>query len=103
MSEEIRYMHRYKGCMETESVLGDSWLKLIYASPLGRLPLWLAPRQEVVASIVSDADEFVHEAVAALRAAGIRAEVVAPQTCDCQRTPLCFCGLPAASLARVSC
>ena len=42
MSEEIRYMHRYKGCMETESVLGDRWLKFIYASPLGRLPLWLA-------------------------------------------------------------
>ncbi|MDG1239424.1 MAG: His/Gly/Thr/Pro-type tRNA ligase C-terminal domain-containing protein, partial [Planktomarina sp.] len=36
--------------------------------------LWLAPRQVVVASIVSNADEFVHEAVAALRAAGIRAE-----------------------------
>ena len=42
MSEEIRYMHRYKGCMETELVLGDRWLKIIYASPLGRLPLWLA-------------------------------------------------------------
>ncbi|MDG2463247.1 MAG: His/Gly/Thr/Pro-type tRNA ligase C-terminal domain-containing protein, partial [Planktomarina sp.] len=40
----------------------------------GRLPLWLAPRQVVVASIVSDADEFVHEAVAALLAVGIRAE-----------------------------
>jgi threonyl-tRNA synthetase len=34
----------------------------------------LAPRQVVVASIVSDADEFVHEAVAALCAVGIRAE-----------------------------
>jgi len=42
MSEEIRYMHRYKGCMETELVLGDRWLKIIYASPFGRLPLWLA-------------------------------------------------------------
>ncbi len=42
MSEEIRYMHRYRGCMKTESVLGDRWLKFIYASPLGRLPLWLA-------------------------------------------------------------
>lgn len=42
MSEEIHYMHRYKGCMETESVLGDRWLRFIYASPLGSLPLWLA-------------------------------------------------------------
>ncbi|MEM9853022.1 MAG: threonine--tRNA ligase [Pseudomonadota bacterium] len=40
----------------------------------GRLPFWLAPRQVVVAAIVSDADEFVHEVVADLRAAGLRAE-----------------------------
>ena len=42
MSEEIRYMHRYKGCMETELVLGERWLRLIYASPIGCLPLWMA-------------------------------------------------------------
>ena len=42
MSEEIHYMHRYKGCMETESVLGDRWLRFIYASPLGSLTLWVA-------------------------------------------------------------
>ncbi len=42
MSEEIRYMHRYRGCMETELVLGERWLNIIYASPLGHLPLWLA-------------------------------------------------------------
>lgn len=42
MSEEIRYMHRYKGCMETEQVFGARWLRLIYASPLGHLPLWVA-------------------------------------------------------------
>ncbi len=40
----------------------------------GKLPFWLAPRQVVVASIVSDADPFVHEVVAALRKAGVRAE-----------------------------
>ncbi|MEL7176331.1 MAG: threonine--tRNA ligase, partial [Pseudomonadota bacterium] len=40
----------------------------------GKLPFWLAPRQVVVASIISDADDYVHEVVAALRAAGIRAE-----------------------------
>jgi threonyl-tRNA synthetase len=40
----------------------------------GKLPFWLAPRQVVVASIVSDADDYVHEVVAALRAAGVRAE-----------------------------
>jgi threonyl-tRNA synthetase len=40
----------------------------------GRLPFWLAPRQVVVASIVSDADEYVHEITNALRALGVRAE-----------------------------
>ena len=40
----------------------------------GKLPFWLAPRQVVVASIVSDADDFVHEAVAQLKKAGIQAE-----------------------------
>ncbi len=38
------------------------------------MPLWLAPRQIVVASIVSGADDYVHEIVATLRAAGLRAE-----------------------------
>jgi threonyl-tRNA synthetase len=36
----------------------------------GKLPFWLAPRQVVVASIVSEADDFVHEAVAALKGRG---------------------------------
>ncbi|MEO0944062.1 MAG: threonine--tRNA ligase [Pseudomonadota bacterium] len=40
----------------------------------GRLPFWLAPRQVVVAAIVSDADPFVHEVVEALKRAGVRAE-----------------------------
>ncbi|MEO1678114.1 MAG: threonine--tRNA ligase [Pseudomonadota bacterium] len=40
----------------------------------GKLPFWLMPRQVVVASIVSDADAFVHEAVAKLKAAGLQAE-----------------------------
>ncbi|MEL6208263.1 MAG: His/Gly/Thr/Pro-type tRNA ligase C-terminal domain-containing protein, partial [Pseudomonadota bacterium] len=39
-----------------------------------KLPFWLMPRQVVVASIVSDADAFVHEAVAKLKAAGLQAE-----------------------------
>ena len=42
--------------------------------PLPIPPLWLAPRQVVVASIVSDADDYVREVVAALTAAGVRAE-----------------------------
>ena len=40
----------------------------------GRLPVWLAPVQAVVATIVSDADDFAKQAVAKLEAAGIRVE-----------------------------
>ncbi|MEC8772822.1 MAG: threonine--tRNA ligase, partial [Pseudomonadota bacterium] len=40
----------------------------------GRLPVWLAPVQAVVATIVSDADEYAKQAVAKLEAAGIRVE-----------------------------
>ena len=40
----------------------------------GKLPFWLAPRQVVVASIISDADDYVYEAVDALKAAGVQAE-----------------------------
>ena len=41
----------------------------------GKLPFWLAPRQVVVASITSEADDYVAEVVAALTAAGVQAEV----------------------------
>ncbi|WP_120633215.1 threonine--tRNA ligase [Ruegeria sp. EL01] len=40
----------------------------------GKLPFWLAPRQVVVTSITSDADDYVNEVVAQLQAAGVRAE-----------------------------
>ncbi|MEL7685142.1 threonine--tRNA ligase [Citromicrobium bathyomarinum] len=40
----------------------------------GKLPVWLAPTQAVVATIVSDADDYANDALAKLRAAGIRAE-----------------------------
>ena len=39
----------------------------------GRLPLWLAPVQVLVATIVSDADDYAREVLAGLRAAGLRA------------------------------
>jgi threonyl-tRNA synthetase len=40
----------------------------------GKFPLWLAPTQVVVATIVSDADSYALEAAAALKAAGLRVE-----------------------------
>ena len=40
----------------------------------GKLPVWLAPTQAVVATIVSDADDYARDVVAKLTAAGIRVE-----------------------------
>ena len=41
----------------------------------GRFPLWLAPTQAVVATIVNDADSYANEVATALRAAGLRVEI----------------------------
>jgi threonyl-tRNA synthetase len=58
------------------AVLGsfERFIGILLENYAGKLPFWLAPRQVVVASIVSDADPFVHEVVAALVKAGVRAE-----------------------------
>jgi threonyl-tRNA synthetase len=40
----------------------------------GKFPLWMAPVQAVVATIVSDADAYAKEAAAALKLAGLRVE-----------------------------
>ncbi|MDG1234932.1 MAG: threonine--tRNA ligase [Amylibacter sp.] len=52
----------------------ERFIGILIENYAGRLPLWLAPRQVVVASIVSDANDYVHEVVATLNAAGLRAE-----------------------------
>jgi threonyl-tRNA synthetase len=41
----------------------------------GHFPLWLAPVQSVVATIVSDADDYAREVLKALKKAGLRGEV----------------------------
>jgi threonyl-tRNA synthetase len=41
----------------------------------GRLPVWLAPVQAVVTTIVSDADDYARQVLEKLKAAGIRAEI----------------------------
>ncbi|WP_116082868.1 threonine--tRNA ligase [Tropicimonas sp. IMCC34011] len=52
----------------------ERFIGILIEEHAGRMPLWLAPTQVSVCSIVSDADDFVHEAVASLQAAGLRAE-----------------------------
>jgi threonyl-tRNA synthetase len=52
----------------------ERFIGILIESHAGKMPFWLAPRQVVVASIVSDADDYVAEVVTALTMAGIRAE-----------------------------
>jgi len=52
----------------------ERFIGILIENHAGRLPFWLAPRQVVVASIVSEADDYVLDTVAQLRAAGVRAE-----------------------------
>jgi threonyl-tRNA synthetase len=58
------------------AILGsfERFIGILLENYAGKLPFWLAPRQVVVASIVSDADAFVQEVVAGLRKRGVRAE-----------------------------
>src|SRR5262245_16236725 len=47
---------------------------ILLESTAGHLPLWLAPVQAKVCTIVSDADGYAEEVLAALQRAGLRAE-----------------------------
>ncbi|MFA5582073.1 MAG: threonine--tRNA ligase, partial [Paracoccaceae bacterium] len=67
---------KHRPYMLHRAVLGsfERFIGILIESHAGKLPFWLAPRQVVVASIVSDADDYVREVVADLQARGIRAE-----------------------------
>ena len=67
---------KHRPVMLHRAILGsfERFIGILIENYAGKLPFWLAPRQIVVASIVSDADDYVHEVVAALRDAGLRAE-----------------------------
>ncbi|MCC5955230.1 MAG: threonine--tRNA ligase [Natronohydrobacter sp.] len=68
---------KHRPVMLHRAVLGsfERFIGILIEEHAGKLPFWLAPRQVVVASIVSDADDYCREVLAALRAAGIRAEL----------------------------
>ena len=67
---------KHRPVMLHRAILGsfERFLGILIENYAGRLPFWLAPRQVVVASITSEADEYVGEVVAALKAKGLRAE-----------------------------
>jgi threonyl-tRNA synthetase len=56
------------------AILGsfERFIGILIEHHAGRFPLWLAPVQAAVATIVSDADDYAREVVAALEAKGLR-------------------------------
>jgi threonyl-tRNA synthetase len=64
---------RHRPVMLHRAILGsfERFLGILIEQYAGRFPLWLAPVQTVVATIVSDADEYAAEVAAALRTKGL--------------------------------
>ncbi|TDK40998.1 threonine--tRNA ligase [Antarcticimicrobium luteum] len=67
---------KHRPVMLHRATLGsfERFIGILIEEHAGKLPFWLAPRQVVVASITSEADDYVAEVVAKLQAAGVRAE-----------------------------
>lgn len=59
------------------AILGsiERFLGILIEQHAGALPAWLAPQQVMVATIVTDANDYAEEVAEALRNAGLRAEV----------------------------
>ena len=58
------------------AILGsfERFIGVLIENYSGRLPLWLAPRQVVIASIISDVDSYVDEVAELFKAQGVRVE-----------------------------
>ncbi len=67
---------KHRPVMLHRAILGtfERFIGILIEHHAGRFPLWLAPVQAVVATIVSDADGYGAKVAAALAAAGIRVE-----------------------------
>ncbi|MDE0878148.1 MAG: threonine--tRNA ligase [Sphingomonas bacterium] len=67
---------RHRPVMLHRAILGtfERFIGILIEHHAGRFPLWLAPVQAVVATIVSEADEYAGQVVAELRKAGLRVE-----------------------------
>jgi threonyl-tRNA synthetase len=64
---------RHRPVMLHRAILGsfERFLGILIEQYAGRFPLWLAPVQVVVASIVSDANDYAEEVAALMRARGL--------------------------------
>jgi threonyl-tRNA synthetase len=67
---------RHRPVMLHRAIFGsyERFIGILIEHYAGRFPLWLAPVQVVVATIVSDADCYAREVAAALAARGLRVE-----------------------------
>ena len=67
---------KHRPVMLHRAIVGsmERFIAILLENYAGKVPLWLAPTQAVVATIVSDADAYAGEILDALKAAGIRAE-----------------------------
>ena len=67
---------RHRPVMLHRAILGslERFIGVLIEHYAGKLPLWLAPLQIVVATITNDADGYARKVLAALDAAGLRAE-----------------------------
>ncbi|MBF6603912.1 MAG: threonine--tRNA ligase [Sphingorhabdus sp.] len=67
---------RHRPVMLHRAILGtfERFLGIMIEHHAGRMPVWLAPTQAVVATIVTDANDYAADLTAKLRAAGIRVE-----------------------------
>ncbi len=68
---------RHRPVMLHRAIIGsfERFLGILIEHHAGRLPLWLAPVQVVVATITGDADAYAGDVAAALDQAGLRAEL----------------------------
>ncbi len=68
---------KHRPVMLHRAILGsfERFIGILIEHYAGRLPLWLAPVQAVVATITNDADDYAAQVFAALRAAGLDAEL----------------------------
>ncbi|MEO0619911.1 MAG: threonine--tRNA ligase [Pseudomonadota bacterium] len=67
---------RHMPVMLHRAILGsfERFIGILIENYAGRFPLWLAPRQVVIATIVSEADDYAEDVRKQLEVAGLRAE-----------------------------
>ena len=68
---------KHKPVMIHRAVLGsfERFIGILIENYSGKFPLWLAPQQVVIASIISDVNDYSVEIMELLKEQGIRAEV----------------------------